>query len=158
MKFSTSDKVEILLKTFDFNITEINRKQAEQQKNFEWATSSLLAAFAAVVALSGVNIPSAYSVFIKLLATTLIAVPSSVFIIRIPTRTKDSIENAKAVESIEDALHLFEDECYGTQSPFPKTWKGAFPDIIRKDVMPVYLSFIIGVMAVCVIIAIWLLL
>ena len=158
MRLSTSDKVEVLLKAFDFNIGEINRKQAEQQKNFEWTTSTLLAAFAAVIALSGVNIPTAYSLSIKLLATALIAVPSSVFIIRIPTRRKDSIENAKAVESIEEALHLFEDKYYGAQSPFPKTWKGAFPDIVRKDKLPVYLSFIIGVMAVCVIIAIWLLL
>jgi hypothetical protein len=158
MKFSTSDKVEILLKAFDFNVAEINRKQAEQQKNFEWTTSSLLAAFAAVVALSEVNIPPTYSLFIKLLATTLIAVPSSVFIIRIPARRKDSIENAKAIESIEEALRLFEDKYYGIQSPFPKEWKGAFPNIIRKDSMPVYLSFIISIMAICVIAAIWLLL
>ena len=158
MRLSTSDKVEVLLKAFDFNIGEINRKQAEQQKNFEWATSTLLAAFAAVIALSGVNIPTAYSIFIKLLATTLIAVPSSVFIIRIPARRKDSVDNAKAIENIEEALHLFEDKYYGTQSPFPKAWKGSFPKIILKDKMPVYLSFIIGVMAVCVIIAIWLLL
>lgn len=158
MKLSTSDKVEILLKAFDFNIEEINRKQAEQQKNFEWATSLLLAAFAAVIALSEVNIPPAYSAFIKILATTLIAVPSCVFIIRIPARRKDTVENAQAIENIEDALHLFEDEYYGAQSPFPKTWKGAFPNIIRKDKLPIYLSFIIGVMAVCVIAAIWLLL
>jgi hypothetical protein len=158
MKFSTGDKAAILLKAFDFNIEEINRKQTEQQKNFEWATSALLAAFAAVVALSRVNIPVTYSIFIKLLATTLIAVPSSVFIIRIPARRKDMIDNARAVESIEEALHLFEHGYYGVQSPFPEAWKGKFPDIIRKDAMPVYLSFIIGVMAICVIIAIWLLL
>lgn len=158
MRLSTSDKVGVLLKAFDFNIGEINRKEDEQQKNFEWTTSLLLAAFAAVVALSGVNIPPAYSFFIRLLATTLIAIPSSVFIIRIPVRRKDNIENAKAVESIEEALHLFQDKYYGPQSPFPKTWKGTFPDVVRKDKLPVYFSFIISVMAVCVIIAIWLLL
>jgi len=158
MRLSTSDKVEVLLKAFDFNIGEINRKQAEQQKNFEWTTSTLLAAFAAVIALSGVNIPTAYSIFVKLLATVLIAVPSSVFIIRIPTRRNDNIENAKAVESIEEALHLFQDKYYGPQSPFPKTWKGNFANVVRKDKLPIYFSFIISVMAACVIIVIWLLL
>lgn len=158
MKLSTSHKVDVLLKMFDFNIEEINRKQAEQQKNFEWTTGALLAAFAAVIALSETAIPTVYSVLVKVLATTLIAVPASVFIIRIPARRKDSVDNAMAVESIEEALHLFEDEYYGKQSPFPKKWQGNFPNIIRNDKMPLYLSFIIGVMAVCVIIAVWVLL
>lgn len=158
MEFSTSDKTGILLKAFEFNVDEINRKQGEQQKLFEWSTGLLLAAFAAVVALSSISIPSPYSIPVKILATTLIAVPSSIFIYRIPTRRKDIVTNAIAIESIEESLRLYEDGYYGINSPFPKEWKGSFPEIIRRDKTPVYFAFIISIMTLCVVTAIWLLL
>lgn len=158
MEFSSSDKTEILLKAFDFNVDEINRKQGEQQKLFERSTSLLLASFAALLALSGVAIPAAYSIPVKVLATTLIAVPPSVFIYRIPSRRKDIVHNAIAVESVEEAVRLFEDGYYGIQSPFPKEWKGAFPEIIRRDRTPIYFAFIMGIMTICVEATIWLLL
>ena len=92
MDFSSSDKTEILLKAFDFNFAEINRKQNQQQKLFEWSTNLLLAAFAAIVALSGVEIPAVYSIPLKVLATAMIAIPSIAFVYRIPSRRKDNVE------------------------------------------------------------------
>lgn len=158
MEISNSDKTVILLNALNFNVDEINRKEQEQQKLFEWSTGLLLAAFAAVVALAGNTTPLAYPIPVKILATTLIAVPSCLFIFRIAARTKDIVGNAKAVESIEEALHLFEDGYYGTHSPFPQEWQGKLADTIRKDKMPSYYALISGLMTACVVTAIWLVL
>jgi hypothetical protein len=139
MELSTNNKTEILLNVLDFNIKEINRKEEEQQKLFEWSTGLLLAAFAAVVALSGRTTPF-------------------LFIHRIMTRTKDAAGNADAVETIEETLHLFEDGYYGARSPYPKEWQGRLGEDIRKDKLPTYYALIIGLMVACVVTAIWLLL
>jgi hypothetical protein len=160
MELSASDKTEVLLQVLDFNIKEIHRREEEQQKLFEWSTSLLLATFGAIVALSGRATSLAYPIPIKILATALIAVPTSLFIHRIMTRVRGSVGNAKAVERIEETLHLFEDGYYGASSPYPHEWEiqGKLAKDMRKSKTPIYYALILGLMTVCVVTTVWLLL
>jgi len=158
MEFSTADKTSIVLYALDYNIKEIHRREEKQQQLFEWSTSLLLAAFGAVVALSSRSSPLPYTIPIKLIATALIAVPTFLFAYRILLHTRGSVANAKAVERIQELLHLFEDGYYGIRSPYPQEWEGKLAEGIRKGKTPIYYAFILSLMAMCVIVAIWLLL
>jgi len=158
MDFSTSNKTDILLYVFDFNVKEIYRRKEQQQRLFEWSTSLLLAAFGAVVALSGRSAPLPFPLVIKALATLMIAVPTLLFSQRIASSRKASAGNAKAVERIQETLRLFEDGYYGTRSPYPHEWEGTLAETTRKGRTTVYYVAILSLMAACVIAAIWLLL
>jgi hypothetical protein len=104
----------------------------------------LLAAFAAVVALSGRSTPLAYPIHVKILATAMIVVPAFLFTHRIITRVESHVGNAKAVERIEETLHLFEDGYYGVRSPYPQEWQGKLAEGIRKGKIPIYYALILG--------------
>ena len=47
MQLSDSDKLSVLLQLLEHQISEIKRREGREQQLFEWATSLLLAAFAA---------------------------------------------------------------------------------------------------------------
>jgi len=158
MDFSTSDKTQILLYIFDFNVKEIYRRKEQQQRLFEWSTSLLLAAIGAVVALSGRSTPLDFPVAIKALATIMIVVPTFLFSQRIVKFRKGSVGNAKAVERIQEILRLFEDGYYGVRSPYPHEWEGTLAEGIRKGKTTLIYVAILVLMAACVVAAIWLLL
>jgi len=157
-ELSNSDKTSVLLYALDFNLKEINHKEDEQQKLFEWSTGLLLASFAAIVALAGKTGPLAYPIHIKSLATGLIVIPTVLLVYRIITRTKDAIGNAMTAETVENLLHLFDEGYYGTHAPFPKEWRNSLAKYVRKDKLPAYYAMIIMLMTACVVTAIWLLL
>lgn len=66
--------------------------------------------------------------------------------------------NAEAVERIQDLLHVFEDGCYGTHSPYPKEWAGTSAKGQLKRQSPIQKSVILFLMAACVVATVWLIL
>jgi hypothetical protein len=52
VELSGSDKVAVLLNLQDMQVKEMHRREETEQKLFEWSTSLLLTALAAIVALS----------------------------------------------------------------------------------------------------------
>jgi hypothetical protein len=94
VQLSDSDKLNVLLQLLEHQIEEIKRREGREQQLFEWATSLLLAAFAAVIALSDRSTSLPYSFYVKLLATLLIAVPTAIIAYRILGYTRRSASNA----------------------------------------------------------------
>jgi hypothetical protein len=158
VQLSESDKVNVLLQLLTHQLEEIKRREGREQQLFEWATGLLLAAFAAVIALSDRSTPLPYSPSIKLLATLLIAVPTAIIAYRILGYTKRSAGNAEAVERIESLLHLYEKGYYGTTTPYPPDWEKKLAKVRLGRRTPLLYSLILSLMATCVVITIWLIL
>jgi hypothetical protein len=158
MNLSDSDKLTVLLKLRDDQINEISRRRGLEQKWFEWSSSLLLAAFGAVVALSNRANPLPYSIVVKFLATVLILVPTSISSYRIIREKEKSVGNAESIEHIQELLRVYEENVYGTASPYPKEWIGRYARGMKKRQTPIFYSYILIVMGSCVAIAIWLIL
>jgi len=156
MEISDSDKVTVLLHLFDQQTRSIDDRVTIEKRWFEWSTNLLLAAFAAIVALSGINKPLPNSQSIKVIASLLVMIPAILSILRIHNTNKGMMINAFALERIEELLHLFESGVYGEQSPFPTDWKGTLASGFPKRKTPVYYSAIIIAMTLCVVFTIWL--
>jgi hypothetical protein len=158
MDFTAGDKASILLQLLDHQLKEIERREGREQKIFEWSTGLLLAAFAATVALSNRGHPLEYSYFVKAVATILVATPCLIFSYRFKRYSDLSVENAKAVERIEQCLGVYKGASYGGLSPYPPEWEGVFAENRKKRHTPyVYLAVLI-LMELCVIATIWLIL
>jgi hypothetical protein len=155
MDLQPSEKLSVLLQLLDRQTSEIQRREGREQQLFEWTTGLLVAAFGAVIALSDRDHPLPYAPTVKLLAILLIAVPSTIFAVRILGYSKRSVNNAEAIERIEELLQVFEPGYYGAQSPYPPEWKGAFARGRRQRKTPYFYSFILLVMASCVVTTIW---
>lgn len=155
MEFSESDKVTVLLNLQDMQVKEMHRREESEQKLFEWSSSLLLAAFAAIVALSQRSTALPQAVFVKIIASVMVGVPVYLAVIKIKGRSLASVGNAEAVERIQSLLHLFDDAYYGTHSPYPQEWAGKLAKGRLKRTSPIHKSVIIGLMAVCVIATIW---
>jgi len=154
-QFSQSDKVTILLNLLDLQTSEIQRREEIEQKFFEWSTSLLLATFAGVIALSQNDTPLPYSILVKILATVMIGIPVYFSILGIITRSSASKTNAEAVERIQELLHLFDDNYYGSHSPYPHEWVGRLAQSRLKRKSPIHKSVIIVTMACCVVATLW---
>jgi hypothetical protein len=158
MDVSGSDKLTVLLHALSHQMSEIQRREGREQQLFEWSTGLLVASFGAVIALSDRASPLPYAFLVKLLATLLIAVPTGIFAVRILGYSKRSADNAEAIERIEDLLKLFDDGYYGSRSPYPPAWQGKLASGRRRRKTPFYYTFILILMATCVITTIWLIL
>jgi hypothetical protein len=160
MRLSSSDKTTVLLKLLELQFNEILRRETREQQWFEWSTSLSLAAFAAIIALSGKlsSLPGFYSLFVKLLASILVALPTLLISSRILHQTKFNAKNAEAVEGIENLLRVFDGKYYGAHTAYPKDWKNQFTISTLKRKTPYYYITILITMATCVVIAIWLVL
>lgn len=158
MDLSSTDKVTILLHALTHQLGEIQRREGREQQLFEWSTGFLVAAFGALVALSDRANPLPYVLPIKILATLLIAVPSTILAIRILGYSRRSVENAATVERIEVLLRMFEAGYYGPASPYPPGWEGTFASGRKQRRTAFYYSGILLLMAFCVVMTIWLLL
>ncbi len=88
----------------------------------------------------------------------MVGIPIYLVVIRIMSRSKASMGNAEAVERIQDLLHVFEDNCYGTYSPYPKQWADTLAQGRLKRQSPIQKSAILSLMAACVIATVWLIL
>jgi hypothetical protein len=155
-EFSDSDKVTILLYLLEHQTDQIRRREQRVRQWFEWSTGLLLAAFGAVIALSGRSNPLPHPILIKLLATILITVPTILLTSRILRQSKASVGNAEAIERVQQLLHLFEDGYYGAHSPYPQTWEGTLAKGRLKRRSPYYYAFILVLMVACVVATIWL--
>ncbi|NJO73671.1 MAG: hypothetical protein HC833_07875 [Leptolyngbyaceae cyanobacterium RM1_406_9] len=155
MELSESDKVAVLLNLQDMQVKEMHRREETEQKLFEWSTSLLLAAFAAIVALSQRTVVLPQATFVKVIATVMVGVPVYLVIVKIKERSGASVGNAEAVERIQSLLHLFDDSYYGTHSPYPQEWAGQLAKGRLKRKSPIQKFVIIGLMAFCVISTIW---
>lgn len=158
MEFTVGDKTSILLQLLDHQLKEIERREGREQKMFEWLTALLLAAFAAIVALSDRDHPLLNSNIVKAIATTLVAAPCLILLYRFKRYSELSVENAKAVERIEQCLGVFKDDVYGGLSPYPPEWEGVFAANRKRRNTPYYYLAVLVVMAACVITTIWLIL
>jgi hypothetical protein len=154
MRLSSSDKTTVLLKLLELQFNEILRRETREQQWFEWSTSLSLAAFAAIIA----SLPGFYSLFVKLLASILVALPTLLISSRILHQTKFNAKNAEAVEGIENLLRVFDGKYYGAHTAYPKDWKNQFTISTLKRKTPYYYITILITMATCVVIAIWLVL
>lgn len=158
MDLSSTDKVTVLLHALTHQLNEIQRREGREQQLFEWSTGFLVAAFGALVALSDRATPLPYALPIKILATLLIAVPSSILAVRILGYSKRSVQNAETVERIEVLLRMFEAGYYGSESPYPPSWQGAFASGRRRRRTAFYYTGILLLMVFCVVMTVWLLL
>jgi hypothetical protein len=151
MELSNSSKVTVLLHLLEQQTKSIDDRVKIERSWFEWTTGLLLASFGAVVALSGRTQPLPYPEIIKTIATILVVVPAIISISRILRTTQGMMNNATAVERIQDLLFIFEDDIYGKQSPFPVTWRGKLASGFLKRRTPKYYSLILLIMTTCVV-------
>jgi hypothetical protein len=154
--FATSDRVTVLLQALDNQMSAIEAGENREHLLFQWATSLLLAAFGVVVALADSSRTLRFPFVIKSLASVLVTVPLFLTIVWIFRRSRRSANNAEAVERIEKALHLFEQDYYGTDSPYPQEWEGMLVQSRQRRKTPLYYALVLGLMAICVVAAIWL--
>jgi hypothetical protein len=157
-EFSTSDKVDILLYALDAQMKSLQQSEDREQQFFQWSTNLLLAAFGALIALSGGTRTLSFPILVKLLATILIVVPASLSIVWIFRRSKRSVNMAEAIERIQKLLHLYEEGYYGPHAPYPSAWEGSLVKGRLQRKTPLYYAAVIVLMAVCVVVAIWLIL
>jgi hypothetical protein len=158
MDLLPGEKLTVLLQLLEHQIGEIERREGREQQLFEWSTGLLVAAFGAVIALSDRDHPLPYPLAVKALAILLILVPTTIFAIRILGYSQRSADNAEAVERIEDLLKLFDPHYYGDRSPYPPEWQGKLAKGRRQRKTPRYYTFILMLMASCVVMTIWLIL
>ena len=157
-EISESSRVAVLLKLLEMQTESMERKANVEQTLFQWTTSLLLAVFGVIIALADktANLPQALA--IKVLSTLIITAPALLSIIWIFRRARTSVNNAVAIEKIQELLGVFDEKAYGSGSPFPKGWRGKFAAGRAKRKTPLYYAVVIGFMALCVILAIWLVL
>lgn len=155
---SSGDKIQILLKLLDEQVKNIERSEEQEQRLFQWATSLLLAAFGVIMALADKSGVFSSPVIIKLIATTIVVVPVLLSIFWIFRRSQRSVKNAESVVRIEKLLHLFDEQFFGTHSPYPKEWEGGLPDSRRRRKTPTYYALVMAIMTFCVVATIWLVL
>jgi hypothetical protein len=158
--FSMDNKVSILLKLLEVQTEELRRKDEVEQLLFQWTTGLLLAVFGGVLALSGkaVALPSLSAMSVRILASIIVVIPALISLVWIFRRSRISTENTKAIENIQELLHLFEDGYYGPHSPYPHHWQGQFTKGRLKRKTPKYYASVILLMSACVVAAIWLVL
>jgi len=138
MDISNSDKVTVLLHLLDQQIKAIDDRVMIESRWFEWSTNLLLAAFAAIVAISVISKPLPNLPIIKIIASILVMIPAILSTLRIRNTKKGMMINASVLEGIEELLHLFENGVYGEQSPFPPDWKGTLASGFPKRRTPTY--------------------
>ena len=152
------DKTAVILRSLEHQFREIQRREEREQKLFEWSSGLLLAAFAAIVALSGRTSALPHALFVKTLASILIGVPTIIFSGRLLRYSKLTVDNAEAIERIEEILGVFEEGVYGEQALYPPRWRGQLARKRSERKTPHLYSVILLLMAACVIATIWLLL
>lgn len=151
----TDTKVTILLNALDFQLHEIQRRQDREQQIFQWSTSLLLTIFGVVTALYSTTSTTPFPALIKVLASLMVSLPilfSTYWIFRLSSQ---AVNNAATVERIQNLLLLFDTSYYGAESPYPQTWHGSLARNLRKRRTPLYYALILGTMALCVVLAIW---
>jgi hypothetical protein len=156
--YSTDTKVTILLNALDFQLNEIQRRQDREQQIFQWATSLLLAVFGSIIALRSntAALPSPFVV--KTLASVMIVLPILFSVQWIFRLSSQATNNAGAVERLQNLLHLFDPEYYGSQSPYPQVWEGRLKLNLRERKTPVYYAAVMIIMTICVVLTLWLIL
>jgi len=159
MEDLNSEKISVLLKLLDNQISELQHKDEQGQKWFEWTTSLLLAAFGAIVALSNRSMPIPQPIVVKSLATVLVSLPTLLFISRILSRSRGAATNAKTIVRIQKLLFVFDEKYYGTHSPYPEAWSSDYLEtLVLKRRTPFTYVWVLMLMASCVITAIWVIL
>lgn len=153
--YLTDTKVSILLNTLDFQLKEIQRRQDREQQIFQWSTSLLLGILGVIIALSDRALSLQFLAMIKLLATIMVVMPIGFSILWILRLSRQAVGNAEVVERVEGLLHLFKNDYYGIQSPYPETWEGKLKHNLKQRRTPLYYSIVLVIMTSCVVIAIW---
>jgi ferric-dicitrate binding protein FerR (iron transport regulator) len=95
---------------------------------------------------------------VKTLASILVGVPTIIFATRIRRYSERSVENAEAIDRIENVLRLFEEGYYGMNAPYPREWAGKLSKRRKERNTQNYYSAIMLLMGFCVIATVWLLL
>lgn len=152
-------RTEILLHLYERQNNEIERRERREQKLFEWMTGLLLAAFAAIIALSDrkeAALPHAE--WIKILTTIMIAAPVYILGKRLRRYSEATVENAEAVDRIEELLRVFEPNYFGPVTPYPPEWEKKRVEQRQSRTTPASYLIILFLMTACVIASVWLLL
>lgn len=159
MDLSKEEKVTVLLNRLDLHTGELQRREGTEDKLFEWATTILLAVFAVIIALAGSSSNFPNTMAVKLIASFLVSVPTVIFIWRILSERASIYRQAIVIERIEREFHFFEKGYYiQDEQLFPNKWHSSFPEASLNRKTPVVYAAILSVMAICVVIAIWLVL
>jgi len=160
MDISDDGKATVLLNLLNYRLDNIQKREQRERQWFEWTTGMLLASFAAIIALSnGSSNALSHPILVKSLATVLVVVPVCVMISRILNR-KGSTEDAKIVTRIEKLLHIFDEDYYGSHSPYPIEWApdGLFSQMLRKRKTPFLYTVVLSIMTLSVVVTIWVIL
>lgn len=155
---SESSRIAVLLKLYELQTEEMEKKASVERTLFQWTTSLLLAVFGVIIALADKTAALSQATAIKILSTAIITAPAVLSVIWIFRRSRISISNAIAIEQIQDLLGVFEEKLYGSHSPYPQKWKGKLASGRARRKTPYYYAAVIAIMTVCVILAIWLVL
>lgn len=159
MNLSSEDKMTILLNRLDYHTQEIKRREERETKLFEWATTLLLGVFAVIIALSNGSSQLPNELVVKIIATLLVGIPSSIFAFRILAERKTMSRQAKVIEKIQEEFKFFDEGYYIEATPlYPSRWRGSLSESMLKRKTPVIFSMILIFMTVCVMITIWLML
>lgn len=154
-----NEKISVLLNLLDYQTGELQHKDEQGQKWFEWTTSLLLAAFGAIVALSNRSTPIPQPIVVKSLATVLVSLPTFLFISRILSRPRGAATNAKTIVRIQKLLFVFDEKCYGEHSPYPKEWSNDYLEkLVHKHRTSTTQILVLLLLVSCVITAIWIIL
>ncbi|MDJ0752235.1 MAG: hypothetical protein QNJ45_01870 [Ardenticatenaceae bacterium] len=157
MEFEQGEKIEILLSRLDFHVAEIQRRQENETRLFEWTTALLLAVFAVLISVSDISAIFANPVLVKWIATVMIGIPTAVFAVRILSENQSMARQGKIVEAIQEELRFFDKGVYiQDQSLYPNRWRHGFAQSMLTRRTPTYYVIVIVVMALCVIATLWL--
>jgi hypothetical protein len=158
MEQSEENQTTILLHLYERQNNEIERREGREQHLFEWTAGLLVAALGGVIALAEHVEHLPHRNLIKLLTSVMLAVPTLIFVERGRRYSRGTVENAKALDRIEELLHLFDPDYFGARTPYPSDWKGGRVATRLRRRTPLYYLFILLVMAACVITTAWLIL
>ena len=152
------DRTTILLHLYERQNKEVERREGREQQLFEWLTGLLLAAFGAIIALSDRKKELPHQGEIKFLTTILILAPVLILAYRLWRYSKATVENAAAIDRIEELLHVFDSEYFGGCQPYPEHWEWRRVAQREKRKTPYLYLAILFLMTSCVIASAWLLL
>ncbi|MBT3336463.1 MAG: hypothetical protein HN855_01030 [Anaerolineae bacterium] len=159
MKLSDAEKLNILLNQLNAASGQIDRRQHNEDKIFEWAITTLLAVFGVVLALSGSGYTFSNLVAVKIIASFLVIIPTIIFIVRVLSERKSIARQGIVIDRIRNELNFLKKGYYiKDEYLLPDEWHGSLSKSLRKRKTPYIYAIILTVLLVGVVTTIWMIL
>jgi hypothetical protein len=156
MKLSDEEKLTVLLNRLGNASEQVDQRRHNEDKVFEWATTTLLAVFGVVLALAGSGNSYSNIIAVKIIASFLVTIPTVIFIQRVLSERKSIYGHGVVIDRIQKELHLFKKGYYiKDEYLFPEKWRGELAEALLRRKTPYVYAVILGVLLIGVVTAIW---